>query len=372
MSDEPEITTEPEAIAEPEVTAEPESTTEPEVPAATETPEDALGSLFAGMDESIFDAADAMVNANYLDTPAQQSAITRMRERALSIYQNYQDDAWFRAEASVRLSANINVLYCAYQMIQAIRYGRVWFIALAMYGAMVATTRLTIIRYLQPDAEDGREELERYRNCGLLMVMLAFAVTFLAMVVNYAGEHPVYPGSMIWVVGAYTLYMVYASVANLIEYRKLESPLISASKQVSMACAMTSLYSLQAAALALYAVDDWVWLRNRLNTISAVVICVIIFIFAIHIINRASRALAGKEDLSFVVQAKVKEVGDDNRYEWQRVHAAEAQRQLEYWRGKEKVEWHTQGGAMQRHDEEVRKLLQDREERKEQRRKKRM
>ena len=82
--------------------------------------------------------------------------------------------------------------------------------------------------------------------------------------------------------------------------------------------------------------------------------------------------MAGKEDLSFVVQAKVKEVGDDNRYEWQQVHAAEAQRQLEYWRGKEKVEWHTQGGAMQRHDEEVRKLLQDREERKEQRRKKRM
>ena len=77
------------------------------------------------------------------------------------------------------------------EMIQAIRYGRVWFIALAMYGAMVATTRLTIIRYLQPDAEDGREELERYRNCGLLMVMLAFAVTFPEMVFYFFGLVPI-------------------------------------------------------------------------------------------------------------------------------------------------------------------------------------
>jgi len=324
-----------------------------------------------GLDESIIAAADEVVEREYLSTPRQQSAIARARERALSMVGTYREDPWFRAEASVKLSANINFFYCVYQVVQAIRYERVWFIALAMYGAMVAATRFTIIRYLRPDAEDGREELERYRNCGYLMVMLAFAVSFLAMLVNYAGEHPVYPGSMIWVIGAYTIYMVYASISNLIVYRKLESPLISASKQVSMACAMTSLYSLQAAALALYAVGDYLWLRNRLNTISAVIICLIIFFFAFHIINRASRALAGKEDLSFVVQAKVKEVNDDNRAEWKAIHEAEALRQLEYWRGKEgKVEWHTQAGAWERANEQTQRMFRDREKRRSARRKK--
>lgn len=321
-----------------------------------------------GLDESIINAADRYVEANWLSK--QREAIERARERALKTVKNYQDDAWFRAEASVKLSVHINILYSLYQMIQAFRYGRPWFVALAIYGGMVTTTRLVIIRYLKPDAEDGREELERYRNCGFLMIMLTFAVGLLALLVNYAGEHPVYPGSMIYVVGAFTLYTVYSSVSDLIVYRKLESPLISASKQVSMACAMVSLYSLQAAALALYAVDDMVWLRNRANVVSAIIICLVILTFAFHIINRASRALAGKEDLSFVVQEKVKEVGDDNRAEWQEYHFAEAQRQLDFWRGKDKVEWRTQGGAWERHDEEVRELLRSREERREARRKK--
>ena len=46
-------------------------------------------------------------------------------------------------------------------------------------------------------------------------------------------------------------------------------------------------------------------------------------------------------------------------------------RQLEFWRNKDKVNWHTQAGAMQRHDEQVRERLRARAERKEAGKKKR-
>lgn len=317
--------------------------------------------------EEVIATADAYVERTWLER--QRASIERTREKALSAAKNYQDDAWYRAETSVRLSVSINVVYSIYQFIQAIRYGRPWFMALAIYGAMVTTTRLVIIRYLRPDAEDGREELERYRNCGYLLIMLTFAVGLLALVVNFAGEHPVYPGSMIYAVGGFTAYNVFSSISNLIKYRKLESPLISASKQVSMSCAMVSMYSLQAAALALYVSEEQIWLRNRLNVVTAVVICLVILTFAVHIITRASRALAGKEDLSFVVAAEAKALQEDTQLEYTNIHAAEVQRQLDYWRDKQSVEWHTQGGAWERHDEEVRELIQSREERRKERRK---
>lgn len=336
--------------------------------AASTSPEAIGATSLAGIDEKIIAVADAYVEEKWISR--QRAGIERARARALSMVKDYQEDAWFRAEASVRLSVTINVFYSLYQTIQALRYRRVWFMALAIYGIMITTTRLIILRYLRPDAEDGREELERYRNCGYLMIMLTFAVGFLALVVNYVGEHPVYPGSMIYVVAGFTCYTVYTSIANLIAYRKLESPLISASKQVSMACALVSLYSLQAAALALYAVDEYAWLRTRLNLGSAVVIILVIALFAAHIINRASRALAGKEDLSFVVAEKQREIHADNSVEFEH-YSAETQRQLEYWRGKDKVEWRTQGGAKERHDEEIRERLRARDERRAARRKKR-
>lgn len=319
--------------------------------------------LIDGLDESLISAADQFVQENYLGTPEQQSAIERMRDRALHIYHDYRNDAWFRAEASVRLSVTINVFFSCYQLFQAFRFNSIWFAALGIYSVMVTTTRVIILRYMRPDAQDGREELERYRSCGFLMLMLTFAVGLLALVVNLAGEHPVYPGSMIYVVALFTAYTVYTSLSNLITYRKLESPLISASKSVAMSCAMVSLFSLQAAALAFYCTGDLVWIRTRANLISAIIICSIILIFALHIIIRASRALAGKEDLSLVAAAAIIEQRKDNQIEMLH-YTVETQRQLDYWQHKDKVEWHTQGGAKERHDEEIRIRLQERENRK--------
>ena len=319
--------------------------------------------LIDGLDESLISAADQFVQENYLGTPEQQSAIERMRDRALHIYHDYRNDAWFRAEASVRLSVTINVFFSCYQLFQAFRFNSIWFAALGIYSVMVTTTRVIILRYMRPDAQDGREELERYRSCGFLMLMLTFAVGLLALVVNLAGEHPVYPGSMIYVVALFTAYTVYTSLSNLITYRKLESPLISASKSVAMSCAMVSLFSLQAAALAFYCTGDLVWIRTRANLISAIIICSIILIFALHIIMRASRALAGKEDLSLVAAAAIIEQRKDNQIEMLH-YTVETQRQLDYWKHKDKVEWHTQGGARERHDEEIRIRLQERENRK--------
>jgi hypothetical protein len=64
-----------------------------------------------GLDESVIAAADNYVQEKYLDTPAQQTAIQRMRDRALHIYHDYRNDAWFRAEASVRLAVTINIFF---------------------------------------------------------------------------------------------------------------------------------------------------------------------------------------------------------------------------------------------------------------------
>lgn len=327
----------------------------------------AVQSPIEGMDPELLAAADRYVESKWLDR--QRESIQRARDRALGIYKDYRDDAWFRAEASVRISLAINLFYSVYQVYMGFRYDSVWFGSLAIYSIMVTTARAIILRYLRPDAKDGREELERYRNCGYLLIMLTFAVMLLAMIVNFVGEHPVYPGSMIYVVAGFTIYTVVTSIMDLIAYRKLESPLISASKAVAVACALVSLYSLQAAAVALYCVGDYAYLRGRLNSFSAFVICIVIFWFAVHIINRASRALAGKEDLSFVVAESAKAIQEDNRIEWQE-HAAEAQRQLEYWRGKDKVEWRTQGGAWERHDEEIQERLRQRDERRRARKKK--
>lgn len=303
-----------------------------------------------GMDEQMFARADAVVERNWLD-------------KGKKTVNKYQKDPWFRAEASVKLSLAINAVYSIYQLYMGILFESVWFASLAIYSVMVTITRAVIVRYLVNDAQDGREEIERYRSCGFLLVMLTFAVGFLALVINFAGEHPVYPGSMIYVVAAFTLYTVYTSVTDLYKYRKLESPLISASKSVAVSCALVSLYSLQAAAVALYLTGDMVWLRTRLNLISAIVICSVILSFAVHIIVRAGRALAGKEDLSFVVHAKASLWDKENREEWDE-YQQQARQALQFWQTKEgPLRWSSPKDAHERRDRDYRDRLEKRAQR---------
>lgn len=295
----------------------------------------------------------------------------RVKKRVRRVVRDYQNDLWFRAEATVQLNVLVNAFYAIYQTVQGFRYQSIWFAMLAAYYVMLTVNRVAILRFLRPDAADGREELRRYRRCGWHLLVLTLAVLGLGVLVNFAGQHPVYPGSMIYVVGAFTLFTVGSSVRNSFAYRKLESPIISASKAVAVACSLVSLYSLQAAWLALTCTGDRTWIRQLMNVVTAVIIAIIVAWLAIHIIVRATRALQGKEDLSIIAAEAAKAIDKDNNLEMEH-YRAEAQRQLEMWQTREeKVTWKSYNGALERRDERMQQRLAERDERREAKRDKR-
>lgn len=295
----------------------------------------------------------------------------KVKKHVRRVMRDYQNDLWFRAEATVRLNVMVNAFYAIYQTIQGIRFQSIWFAMLAVYYVMLTVNRVAILRFLRPDAADGREELRRYRKCGWYLLILTLAVLGLGVLVNFAGRHPVYPGSMIYVVGAFTLFTVWSGIKNAFAYRKLESPIISASKAVALACSLVSLYSLQAAALALYCTGSLTWIRQVANVASAFIIGIIVAWMAIHIIVRATRALQGKEDLSLVAVAKAKAIDRDNNLEMEH-YRSEAQRQLETWQSYQgtKVEWKSYSGAHDRRAARMQERLAARDERKEKQREK--
>jgi hypothetical protein len=159
-----------------------------------------------------------------------------------------------------------------------------------------------MLHYIRHEAEDGREELRRYRRCGWMMFLLSFFVLIIGLLVNNGGSDPKeYPGHLVFVVGAFTFYTFINSARNLWIYRKLESPLISASKSINLAAAFVSLYAFQTAVFEQF----WSMINPSVitlfNVLTAGVSCLVVGYIGLHIIVRASRALNGKEDLYIVV-----------------------------------------------------------------------
>ena len=223
-------------------------------------------------------------------------------ERAKKVMTDYRSDLWFRAEASVYMSVGVNLTYSMYQALIGLTRKSAWFDALAIYYILLTCTRVLILHYIRHEAEDGREELRRYRRCGAMMLVLTLTVLIIGLLMNNGGSTPkAYPGHMVFVVAAFTLYTLVNSARNLWNYRKLESPLISASKSVNLAAALVSLYALQAAVFAQFRTTIRPSVITLFNVVTATVASVLVFYMSMHIIVRATRALKGKEDLYIVV-----------------------------------------------------------------------
>lgn len=228
--------------------------------------------------------------------------VEKGRKALFKTINDYRTDLWFRAEASVHISTGVNLTYSMYQAMIGLTRKSAWFDALAVYYILLTATRVLMLYYIRHEAADGIEELKRYRKCGWMMLVLTLFVLIIGLLLNNGNSEPKsYPGHMVFVVGAFTLYTLVNSIRNLWNYRKLESPLISASKSVNLAAALVSLYAFQAAIFAQFRTHIRPAVITLFNVGSAGIACLVVGYISLHIIVRATRALRGKEDLYIVV-----------------------------------------------------------------------
>ena len=172
---------------------------------------------------------------------------------ARKVYEHYREDPWFRASTSLKMSSIINMFFIIYQGYNAFMRSSYWYGALAVYYAMLTFLRVTMVTFMQTDAADGREELRRYRFCGYMLLLLTTIIIAMGIIINRIGHRPVYPGHMVFVTAAFTVYNVTFAIFNYVKWRQLEDPVVSASKALSIASALMSIYTLQNAVIGRYA-----------------------------------------------------------------------------------------------------------------------
>lgn len=226
----------------------------------------------------------------------------KAKDTVIKAVNDYRSDLWFRAEASVHMSCGVNMTYSMYQAFIGLSSDDGWFEVLALYYILLTATRIMILYFIRNQAPDGIVELKRYRLCGIMMAFLTLLVLLVGMLVNN-GNSPIknYPQHMIFVVGVFTIYTFINSIINLVRYRKLESPLISASKSVNLAAALVSLYAFQAAMFAQFHEMVRPAVITLFNVGVAGGAAIAVAWMSGHIILRSTRALHGKEDLYIVI-----------------------------------------------------------------------
>lgn len=144
-----------------------------------------------------------------------------------------------------------NTVYAVFQLWLGFYYHTFWYYSLGGYYVCLAVMRFYLARYLRKNkpGEKINAELKRYRFCGWIFLAMNTAlalIVFFMVYWNRTFEH-----SMITAIAmaAYTFTTFTVAIINLMKYRKYNSPILSASKTISMAAACVSMLTLESTML---------------------------------------------------------------------------------------------------------------------------
>jgi hypothetical protein len=163
----------------------------------------------------------------------------------------WQDNTRLRVNVSLYGTLIYNTAYALLQLGMGFCHHTFWFYSLAGYYICLAVMRFFLARYTikHKPGEKMREELIRYRLCGLIFLAMNVTLSLMVFFMVYWDRTFRHHEITTIALAAYTFISFTMATINMVKYRKYNSPVYSASKAISFASACVSMLTLEATML---------------------------------------------------------------------------------------------------------------------------
>lgn len=199
----------------------------------------------------------------------------------------YKHDLAFRGKISLYQGMTTNLLYAAFRLLTGIIYVSSWFISMLVYYFVLGGLRAyLVICYNRKDKLGTGFESRCYRRTAWMLFILniPMGIMITMMIVTNSGFS--YPGYVIYLSAIYTFYSMISSVVNIIRFRRLGSPVLSAAKALNFVSAMMSVLGLQTAMIAAFSPGREAW-RRMMNSITGGIVYVGVIATAMYMLIRS-------------------------------------------------------------------------------------
>lgn len=198
----------------------------------------------------------------------------------------YTHDPAFRGSVNLCRGMAVNFLYVLFRVTVGIRYTSVWFVSMAIYYLVLGILRLMlIVCYRRRSAE---KEWACYRRTAWLLFLLNIPMGGMIVLMVWTDAGYSYPGYVIYLSAIYTFYTMTMSVVNLVKYRKLGSPILSAAKVLHFIAALMSVLGLQTAMIAQFSDGDETF-RKTMNAATGGGVWAAVILLAVCMLYRSKR-----------------------------------------------------------------------------------
>lgn len=210
-----------------------------------------------------------------------------------ALVRRYREDLRLRTRISLAGSISVNLAYALFQLFLGLYHASVWFYAFAGYYFLLALMRLLLALEASRGApgENRTRELKRYRLCGVLLLGMNLTLGGIVGCVVWQGRTFRHHEITTIAMAAYTFTALTLAIVNTVKYRKYNSPVLSASKAISLAAASVSMLTLEAAMLSTFDGGDDPVFHTVITSATGGAVCLFVLGMAGFMIVRSTKEL---------------------------------------------------------------------------------
>ena len=201
----------------------------------------------------------------------------------------YLHDRSFRRGISIYQGMAVSFLYMIFRFAAAARYASVWFFSMAVYDMALCMMRAYLaFGYRRRAGKGASYELRCYRRTAVMLFLFHIPMGGMIVLMVRTNSGFSYPGYLIYLSALYTFYMMGLSIVNLVKFRKMESPILSAAKVLNFVSAMMSVLGLQTAMIARFSANGEAY-RKMMNAMTGGAVFLIVMVTVVVMAVQSSK-----------------------------------------------------------------------------------
>lgn len=193
----------------------------------------------------------------------------------------YLHDKVYRSGVGIYQGMTVNLVYGIFRAVIGVIYSSVWLISTAAYFLVLGFIRMG----LAVSKRKNGDEHKAYRRTAWLLLLLDIPLGGMILLMIRTETGIVYPGYTIYAAAAYTFYMLTLAIINVVKFKKLGSPLLSAAKALNLVSALVSILGLQNALISMFSANAAEY-RQLMNTLTGTGLYIAVIVISLYMLSK--------------------------------------------------------------------------------------
>ncbi len=206
----------------------------------------------------------------------------------------WSNDVQLRMNVSLFASFVWNVAYAVFLLCLGLYHASFWYYSMAGYYICLAIMRIYLSHHTRTHilGEEMHKEYIRYRTCGIVFLVMNLTLTLMIFFMVYWNRTFIHHEITTIAMAAYTFTAFTTAIVNLIKHKKFGSPIISATKAISLAAASVSMLTLESTMLTTFGKETTdLFTRRIFLALTGSVISIFVIVMSIYMIIHANKNL---------------------------------------------------------------------------------